>query len=141
MIQARPVTGFNDPIYKKDMETVTAQICQYFGVTPDDLRSKTRKREVVIPRQMAMFFCKENNLGSLKSIGRFFGGRDHSTVIHAISTVEDDFYTNAKYKKTVEEVRELLNTKLDLRFKFFPPVNSPEVNANLESYKEVENQL
>lgn len=144
MIQARHANGYfkPDPIYQKDMETVTAQICEYFGLTVEALRSKTRKREIVIARHIAMYFCEENGLGSLKSIGIFFGGRDHSTVIHALRSVEDDVFTDAKFKNTVEEIRKLLKEGKDLRYKYFPEDNLPkEMVEVVESYKEVENQL
>jgi hypothetical protein len=144
MIQA--TNGFNhgDPLYVEDMETITAQICEYFSMTVGMLRGKTRKREIVIARQIAMRYCKDNTELSLKSIGQFFGGRDHSTVIHALTTIEDLCDTDKKFKKKFEEIGRLLIEKKDLRFKFFPESErplSPEVNENLDVLQELKNQI
>src|SRR5690606_38864284 len=59
----------------------------YYGIKLEDLKAKTRKKEIVTARQVAMYFSKEFTNHSLKSIGYHFGGRDHSTVIHAVHTV------------------------------------------------------
>jgi hypothetical protein len=145
MIQARHENGYykGDPLYTNDMEMVAAQICEYFNMTLGTLMSKNRKREIIIARQTAMYFCKENELGSLKSIGQFFGGRDHSTVIHALQCVEDSCFTDRIYKERVEEIRKILKEKKDLRFKFFPEANksTEEVNQNLDILQEQKNWI
>jgi chromosomal replication initiator protein len=71
------------------IEEVQKYVSEYFGLTVDDLKDKTRKKEIVIARQIAMYFAKEYTGFSLKSIGYHFGGRDHSTVIHAIQSVNE----------------------------------------------------
>jgi hypothetical protein len=145
MIQARHANGQikPSPLFIEDLEIVTAQICEYFGVTAGQLKENSRKKPLVIYRQIAMFFCKEHDQNiTLNSIGDFFGGRDHSTVIHAIQTVNDYIDTDWKFKRTIEEIRSILMLGKDLRQKYFPVGNlSPEVKEVLESYKEVENQL
>jgi len=70
-----------------------------------------KKREIVIPRQVAMYFCKRYTQLTLALIGENFGGRDHSTVIHALESVEDMMKTDANFKNSVEE----LTKKLKLR--------------------------
>ena len=84
------------------MEDVLNQSSESFGVKKDDIYGKGRKQEVALARQAAMFLAKELTHNSLKSIGLFFGGRDHSTVIHACKTIkikmlEDDIF-NAEIK-------------------------------------------
>jgi chromosomal replication initiator protein len=64
-------------------------LSKHFKVRIPDLKGKSRLREIVLPRQTAMYLAKELTNLSLKSIGYHFGGRDHSTVIHAIQTVND----------------------------------------------------
>jgi hypothetical protein len=142
MIQPTPGYAYK-PLYEEDMETVTAQICELFGMTVSQLRGKSRKREIIIARHFAMYFCEENSLGSLKSIGKFFGGRDHSTVIHALRSVEDQAITNPRFKQTVEDIRNELNEKKDLRFKFFPEAgkSTEQVNENLDVLQELKNQI
>jgi chromosomal replication initiator protein len=69
------------------IDTIQEVISDYFQITVADLKSKSRKKEVVYPRQLAMYLAKEYTELPLKSIGYHFGGRDHSTVIHSIQSV------------------------------------------------------
>jgi len=84
------------------MEDVLKNSSESFGVKVDDIYGKGRKQEVALARQAAMYLSKELTHNSLKSIGLFYGGRDHSTVIHACKTIkkkmeEDDIF-NAEIK-------------------------------------------
>ncbi len=83
-------------------------VCEYFDMDQDLVRAKTRKREVVQPRQIAMFFCKELTQNSLKTIGLQFGGRDHSTVIYANRSVSNQMETNPQYREMVDQIRQCL---------------------------------
>lgn len=76
---------------KRDIsiEEIQRVVCEYFKIPDDLLRGKTRKQEIAFVRQVAMFLCKEFTRYSLKSIGLHFGGRDHTTVIHAIQTIQE----------------------------------------------------
>jgi chromosomal replication initiator protein len=93
------------------IEEIQRVVCEYMNIDEDRMRGKTRKREVVRARQIAMYFSKKLTQNSLKTIGLHFGGRDHSTVIHANNTVEDQMETDEQFKSTVEEI----GRKLDLR--------------------------
>ncbi len=93
------------------IEEIQRIVCEYMNIDEDRMRSKTRKREVVRARQIAMYFCKQFTDSSLKTIGLHFGGRDHSTVIHATSTVEDEMETNDQFRDTVENIEH----KIELR--------------------------
>jgi len=86
-------------------------VCEYMDIEEDRVRGKTRKREVVRARQIAMYFCKQFTQNSLKTIGLHFGGRDHSTVIHANNTVEDQMETDDQFRSTVEDIER----KIELR--------------------------
>jgi len=93
----------------KDIETevgvdfIQKTVSEYYGIKLDDLKAKTRKKEIVTARQVAMYFCKEFTNHSLKSIGYHFGGRDHSTVIHAVQTVNDLMETDTSFRNAVLE--------------------------------------
>ncbi len=63
-------------------------VCVYFGVAVDDVLSERRTANVVLPRQIAMYLTKALTLRSLPEIGRRFGGRDHTTVLHAVRKIE-----------------------------------------------------
>lgn len=70
------------------IETITNIVCEHLGVAENKIRDKTRKKEIVLARQLAMYLAKELTHSSLKTIGLHFGGRDHSTVIHACNSIE-----------------------------------------------------
>lgn len=93
------------------VDFIQKTVSEYFKVDLDSLKSKIKKREIVIPRQVAMYFCKRYTQLTLALIGENFGGRDHSTVIHALESVEDMMKTDANFKLSVDE----LGKKLKLR--------------------------
>ena len=93
------------------VDFIQKTVAEYFKVDLESLKSKIKKREIVIPRQVAMYFCKRYTQLTLALIGENFGGRDHSTVIHALESVEDMMKTDANFKSSVEE----LGKKLKLR--------------------------
>ena len=93
------------------IEDIQGVVCEYLNIDEERVRSKTRKREVVRARQIAMYFCKRLTQNSLKTIGLHFGGRDHSTVIHANNTVEDRMEDDEQFQDTVEEIKR----KIELR--------------------------
>jgi len=93
------------------IDEIQQVVCDYFDLVVDLVRAKTRKREVVQARQIAMFFCKELTQHSLKTIGLHFGGRDHSTVIHANQSVLNQIDTDHKYRQTIDEIRHRLELR------------------------------
>lgn len=88
------------------IESIQNYVCDYFGIDTNKVREKTRKQEIVEARQIAMYLSKRFTKSSLKTIGLHFGGRDHSTVIHAISTVEERMSTSPKHKRILEELHQ-----------------------------------
>ena len=93
------------------VDYIQKTVSEFFKVSIDQLKDKTRKKEIVMARQLAMFFAKEYTSLSLKSIGYHFGGRDHSTVIHAVQTVNDLYDTDSSFKKATDELRKKLKLK------------------------------
>ena len=79
-------------------------IADYFGLDIESLHSKTRKRNVVQARQLAMFFSKKYTKNSLSTIGSQIGERDHATVLHACKTVENLIETDRAFKKYVSDL-------------------------------------
>jgi len=90
------------------IETIQRTVCEYFSIPEDLIRAKTRKQEVVSARQVAMYLAKELTNCSLKTIGLHFGGRDHSTVIHAYQSVEDQMRLDQKYQANVGQIKRRL---------------------------------
>jgi chromosomal replication initiator protein len=83
-------------------------VCDYFDMPIDLLKSKTRKREIVQARQLAMYFSKQLTKNSLASIGAQCGNKDHATVLHACRTVNNLSETDKRFKTYVEDLRKKL---------------------------------
>ncbi len=90
------------------MEDIKTLVASYYNLPIELLAGKTRKHEIVLARQVAMYLAKQLTNLSLKSIGSHFGGRDHTTVLHSIQMIENYFDTD----KTVTESVEHLQRKL-----------------------------
>jgi hypothetical protein len=98
-------TEKSSSVFEVNIDTIQDLVADYYDVTVADLKSKSRKKELVYPRQVAMYFAKEFTNLSLKSIGYHFGGRDHSTVIHAIQTISDLMEQEDAVKEAVQKIR------------------------------------
>lgn len=79
-------------------------VCDHYNISVDKLSSKTRKREVVQARQLAMYFSKKLTKSSLATIGLQCGNKDHATVLHACRTVNNLIETDKKFKLSVDEI-------------------------------------
>lgn len=88
--------------------TIQETVARYFDLKPDEFKSKKRNREIAYPRQIAMFLCRELTDLSLPKIGEEFGGRDHTTVIHACDKISKDIETNPETRRAVEELRKTI---------------------------------
>ncbi len=80
-------------------------VAEIFGVDESALQNKRRTQPLAMARQVAMFLCREMTDNSLKTIGLYFGGRDHSTVIHAIKCVREKVKEDNKLAKKIEMIR------------------------------------
>jgi len=83
-------------------------VCNYFNVEVEQLHSKTRKREIVQARQVAMFFSKSLTKASLANIGYLIGGKNHATVLHACKTVNNLMETDKRFRLQVDEIEKKL---------------------------------
>ena len=84
-------------------------VCDYFDLPIELLKSKTRKREVVQARQIAMFFAKKMTKSSLANIGMHCGGKDHATVLHACKTVNNLVETDKRFRTYVDELEKKIS--------------------------------
>lgn len=95
---------------KANLEEIVERVAEYYQVDGERLLDSGRgTKEVALARQIAMFFLKELSSLSLKSIGARFSGRDHSTVVHAIKTVQKLIEGDAQFKRELESLRSRLN--------------------------------
>ncbi|MBN1767505.1 MAG: chromosomal replication initiator protein DnaA [Prolixibacteraceae bacterium] len=90
------------------IDYIQKTICDYFDMPVDSLQSKTRKREIVQARQLAMFFSKSFTKSSLAAIGAQIGRKDHATVLHACKTVANLIDTDRQFRTDAEEIERRL---------------------------------
>ena len=88
-----------------NIESITKTVCEYLNIAENKIRDKTRKKEVVYARQLSMFLSKEMTNSSLKTIGLHFGGRDHSTVVHACAVIENKKTQNSSFRTLIIELK------------------------------------
>lgn len=83
-------------------------VAEHFGVNPEDIASKKRTAELVQPRQVVMFFCRELTSNSLQNIAKAIGKKDHTTVLHGIKTITKEMESNEELKNKVDIIRKKL---------------------------------
>ena len=85
-------------------EAIIAVCCEYFGVSRDEMISKSRTRHITHARQIAQYLCRELTTMSLPKLGEVFGGRDHTTVLHAERRVRKLMKTERTVFQQVQEL-------------------------------------
>lgn len=95
--------------YKKrviiNLETIMTFVCEYFKIKEEDLLSKTRMKNILMPRQIAMFLSRELTNNSLHSIAVKFGGKDHTTVLYTCKKIKRLYDTDDYMKGVIDEIR------------------------------------
>ena len=99
-----------DPKCEISVSRIQEAVCNYFGISNDIFLSKTRKREIVQARQIAMYLSRSLTKTSLSSIGAQLGGKDHATVLHACNTVNDLMDTDRSFRGYVHDIERQLNS-------------------------------
>jgi chromosomal replication initiator protein len=94
-----------------DTSHIIESVSRYYDIRTEDILSQKRNRNISYPRQIAMYLCRDIMGLSLPRIGEEFGGRDHTTVIHAIQKIEEDIRLNPEVKRTVEELKRNITGK------------------------------
>ena len=87
------------------VDLITKIVCEEMNIDENKVRDKTRKQEIVIARQLAMYLAKELTRISLKNVGLYFGGRDHSTVIHACTSIQNLIDTDANFAEIAKSIK------------------------------------
>lgn len=95
------------------VDYIQKTVAEAFQVNVELLKQKVKKREIVIPRQVAMYFCKRFTQLTLALIGQNFGGRDHSTVIHALESVEDLMKADVNFKNKVDDLLRKFKSRMN----------------------------
>ncbi len=94
------------------IDFIQKTVCEHFNVQADKLKEKTRKRAIVQARQLSMYLAKNMTKNSLKLIGKHFGGRDHSTVIHSCQAIQNLIDTDEEFKDSVHEIQKKIQLSL-----------------------------
>lgn len=95
------------------VETIQKTVCDFFNIKPSDLKAKRRTKNIALPRQVAMYLCRKYTSTSFPAIGSLFGGRDHSTAIHASKTIEKRIKDDPQIRATVEKLEKNLRVRKD----------------------------
>jgi chromosomal replication initiator protein len=90
------------------IEDIKDLVCKHYNISEEDMVSKCRKHEIALARQMAIYLAKKYTQHSLKSIGSYFGNRDHSTVLHSCQTIENYLVTDKSVKLSFETLKSKL---------------------------------
>ena len=84
------------------IDQVQRKVSDFFGVKVSDLKAKNRTKAVAFPRQVAMYLARYLTHSSLAEVGRAFGGKDHTTVLHAVDKIQTLLQEDPKLKKTID---------------------------------------
>ena len=102
----------NEFISKKEKkissEYIQDTVAKYFNISKDDIASNKRSNDIAYPRQIAMYLCRDVANMPFKKIGQDFGGKDHSTVMHACKKIENDIREKDNTKLIVESVKNII---------------------------------
>ena len=90
-------------------ELIIQIVAEHFGLTPQDIASQKRTKEIVYPRQIAMYLCRDMLATPLQTIGSFLGGRDHTTIIHGADKISSDLKKDETLKNTIEILKKKIN--------------------------------
>src|SRR5437762_9852668 len=88
---------------------IQRRVCEFVGVTLSDLKAKMRTRAIAFPRQVAMYLARQLTHSSLSEIGRGFGGKDHTTVLHAVDKIQTLLQEDPKFRKTIDGLIQSIN--------------------------------
>ena len=106
--------ALKDVIYPDKPKEVTPSliievVAEHFGVDPEDITSKKRNSEFVLPRQIVMYLCRTLTDTSLSNIGKYLGKKDHTTVMHGIQKITSELETNEDIKNKIEVIKKKIN--------------------------------
>ena len=86
------------------VQAIIDAVTKYYGVRTADLQGKRRHKSIAFPRQVCMYLARRHTRYSLEEVGNYFGGRDHTTVLHAVRVVEAHMGRDPEVAKQVNQV-------------------------------------
>ena len=100
--------SFIRPQKNISVKNVVEKVAEFYGINEESIYEKTRRREVVLPRQIIMYILREDFNISYPTIGAKLGGRDHTTVIHSCEKIKQEVIVNSELSKEIQNIRTLL---------------------------------
>lgn len=97
-----------NPYMTNDIVSIQKAVADYYNITVEVLKGKKRSKDIAYARMLAMYLCRMMTDQSFPRIGLEFGGKDHSTVIHAVNTIEEDLKNNSQLKEIINEIKSKL---------------------------------
>jgi chromosomal replication initiator protein len=91
------------------IDQIQRRVCDFFGLKLSDLKAKNRTKAIAFPRQVAMYLARQMTHSSLSEIGRAFGGKDHTTVLHAVDKIQTLLQDDPKLRKTIDGLVQSVN--------------------------------
>ena len=92
-----------------NIETIQKKVADHFQIRHSDMTSKRRPNNIAIPRQIAMYLCRKHLGASFPEIGQQFGGKDHSTVVHAVNKIERCLGEDLALQRQMTQLEQRLN--------------------------------
>jgi chromosomal replication initiator protein len=92
------------------IDQIQRRVAEFFGIKVSDLRAQNRSKNIAFPRQIAMYLARQLTHSSLAEVGRAFGGKDHTTVLHAVDKIQTLLQDDPRFKKTVDILTQSLNS-------------------------------
>ena len=90
-------------------DLILLTVAEHFHIKTDDIKGSKRSADIVIPRQIAMYLCREMTSTPLKAIGKLMGNRDHTTVLHGVEKISKEIETYDDLKNTIDIIKKKLN--------------------------------
>src|SRR5262245_35155114 len=86
------------------IDHIQRKVAEFFGIKLSDLRAQNRTKAIAFPRQIAMYLARQLTHASLSEVGRAFGGKDHTTVLHGVEKIQQMLQEDPKFKKTIDSI-------------------------------------
>jgi len=100
---------YGEVVRMLDIKQIQKAVVDFYGLKIIDLKSRSRSKNIALPRHVAIYLCREFTNASLPEIGRSFGGRDHTTALHAVSKIRNEIEINTQLYNEINEIKKILD--------------------------------
>ncbi|VAX23790.1 Chromosomal replication initiator protein DnaA [hydrothermal vent metagenome] len=100
---------YDDAVKTVDIRQIQKAVCDFYGIKLSEIKSKSRSKNIALPRHVASYLCREYTNSSLPEIGRSFGGRDHTTVMHSVARMKHEIEVNTQIYNEINEIKRTMD--------------------------------